>query len=143
MNNLKYYVIGTTASLSLLILYFSVMVVATGSLKTSVNQFQDMWYWLISLSIGFGIQIGLYIKLRSIIKETNKIPAGVATASGGTSGISMISCCAHHMVEILPVVGLSGAAVFLTNYQIPLITLGIIMNIGGTLYILRVIRKIS
>lgn len=143
MSDLKYYVIGLIASVGLLVLYFSTMIIATDSVTTTVNQFRDMWYWLVSLSIGFGIQTGLFVKIRSILKGSTKTAAGLTSASGSTSGISMVACCAHHLAEILPALGISGIAIFLTNYQIPLIILGLVMNMGGIAYMLRIKYKIT
>ncbi len=143
MKNVKYYGIGLTACFALLILYFSIMIIATDSIAVTVNQFKDMWYWLIALSFGFGIQTGLFVKIRSILKGSTKTAAGLTSASGSTSGISMVACCAHHLTEILPALGISGIAIFLTNYQIPLIILGLVMNMGGIVYMLRVIHTIT
>lgn len=137
----KYVFIGLLASLFLLAFYFAIMTVATKSFVYTVDQFTDIWYWLVILILGFGIQFGIYMYLRDMIKKRNNQANSVAAASGGTSGVSMVACCAHHLTELLPLVGLSGAAVFLTQYQIPLIVLGIVMNIGGIFYMLRIIQK--
>jgi hypothetical protein len=52
-------------------------------------------------------------------------------ASTGTSRAATLACCAHHLTDILPVLGLSGAAVFLNLYKRPLLWLGIAMNLVG------------
>ena len=44
----------------------------------------------------------------------------------------MLACCAHHLVDLLPLVGLSAAAVFLNVYKTPLFLLGITMNVIGS-----------
>ena len=49
----------------------------------------------------------------------------------------MLACCAHHLVELLPIIGLSAAAVFLNAYRTPLFVLGIGMNILGIFVIAR------
>jgi hypothetical protein len=41
----------------------------------------------------------------------------------------------------LPIIGLSGAAVFLNLYKTPLLWLGIAMNLIGIVYLLRQIRR--
>lgn len=141
MKKQKYISIGALAGTLLLFLYFFVMSIASQSITATISQFNEMWYWIVILSTGFGIQAGLYFYLRDLVKRNNHSATGIAAASTGTSSVSMIACCAHHLTEILPLVGLSGAAIFLTNYQIPLIILGIIMNIGGIMYMLQVIQK--
>jgi hypothetical protein len=52
-----------------------------------------------------------------------------------------LACCAHHLADILPIVGLSGAAVFLNAYKAPLLWLGIVMNVIGIIYLLRQLRR--
>lgn len=42
--------------------------------------------------------------------------ASVAT-SGGVSAGSMAACCAHHLADFLPLLGLSGLAAYLASYQ--------------------------
>lgn len=136
---------GIIAGISLILFYFIVMTVASRSWSATISQFEQLWYWMIILSTGFGIQIGLFTHLQKIIKHHQMAgnPKAVAATSTGTSAVSMIACCAHHLSEILPIIGLSGLAVFLTQYQIPLILFGIAMNIYGIFYILKQIRKVK
>jgi hypothetical protein len=58
-------------------------------------------------------------------------------ASTGTSTAAMLACCAHHLVDILPIVGAAGAAALLNTYKIPMLWLGIVMNLFGVIYLLR------
>ncbi len=54
--------------------------------------------------------------------------------------MAMIACCAHHAADILPILGLSavaGAAGFLAEWRVPLMSLGIVMNLAGILYLLH------
>jgi hypothetical protein len=53
----------------------------------------------------------------------------------------MLACCAHHLADILPIVGLSGAAIFLNAYKTPLLWLGILMNLAGVAYLIYKIRQ--
>ena len=48
----------------------------------------------------------------------------------------MLACCAHHLSDVLPILGVSGAAVFLSAYQTPLLWLGLAMNLAGVAYLL-------
>ena len=134
---------GFLGACALILFYFIVMGLASGSMEETFSQFRQMWYWIFALAGGFGVQVGLFSYLKMVIKYKDNHAGAITTTSTGTSTMGMIACCAHHLTEVLPIVGLSGAAIFLTNYQIPLIIFGIIMNIVGTAYILRVLKKIS
>lgn len=136
---------GTIAGISLILFYFIVMTISSASLSATVSQFKQLWYWMITLSLGFGIQVGLFTRLKIIIKQSVVVnQAGAVTASSaGASSASMIACCAHHLSEVLPIIGLSGFAIFLSRYQIPIIVFGIVMNIFGIIYMLKTISKIK
>ena len=43
----------------------------------------------------------------------------------------MLACCAHHLVHLLPLVGLAAAAVFLDTYRTSVLLLGIGLNVLG------------
>lgn len=136
---------GFLGSIGLLLFYFVVMSFSSGSWSATVSQFKDLWYWMIILAAGFGTQIGLFVYLRNCVKNPQGLQHSgkVAATSTGTSAVSMVACCAHHLSEVLPIIGLSGAAVFLTRYQIPLIMLGIFMNIFGIVYMIHTIQKVK
>ncbi len=136
---------GLAGFFGLLFFYFLVMTFASRSWSATIFQFKELWYWMITLSLGFGVQIGLFTRLKRLISHspvTNQAGA-VTAASTGTSSASMIACCAHHLSEVLPIIGLSGFAIFLTRYQIPIIIFGISMNLLGILYMLKTIAKIK
>lgn len=137
--------IGILASTLLLALYFLIMILATRSIETTLDQFRTLWYWMILLSTGFGIQIGLFMYLKDYIKDQEVVgrPRAVAATSTGTSTVSMVACCAHHLTEILPILGLSGAAILLTRYQVPFILFGVFMNVIGIIYMMKQIKKVK
>ena len=62
-------------------------------------------------------------------------------ANTGISSVSMVACCAHHLTDILPLLGLAGLSLFLTRYQTWLIGVGIISNFLGVVYLIKQIRK--
>lgn len=136
---------GIIAAVSLILFYFLVMTISSASLSATISQFKQLWYWMIALSLGFGTQVGLFTYLKRLIKDSRTInnASAVTAASTGTSSASMIACCAHHLSEVLPIIGLSGFAIFLTRYQIPIIVFGIAMNLLGILYMLFQIKKIK
>lgn len=101
-----------------------------------------MWYWILALASGFGIQVGLYTYIKqSIQKKMGQSTKMEVAATGGVSTISMVACCAHHLVELLPILGLSGVNVFLIKYQISFILVGVCSSLIGILSMLRMIQK--
>ncbi|MBI5452947.1 hypothetical protein HY945_05815, partial [Candidatus Gottesmanbacteria bacterium] len=128
---MKSYLSGLIGSLGLISFYFITMRLLAGSWASAFSQFKQLWYFMLPLSLGFGIQVGLYTNLRSKMK--NNTSKGMMAGSTATSTLGMIACCAHHLTDILPIIGLSAVSVFLINYQIPLLVIGILSNIIGIL----------
>ena len=91
-----------------------------------------------AIVLGFGTQVGLYTYLRGLHAHT--AVSGVA-ASTGTSAAAMLACCAHHLADVLPIVGVTGAAVFLNTCKTPLLWLSIAMNLAGVAYLLWKIQQ--
>ncbi len=133
-------IFGLIGAAMLLLTYFGILIIAN-SFTHAVDQFIEMWQWILILVAGFGIQVGLYSHIRIFMhKKMMGATAEVATAGGISTG-SMIACCAHHVTDILPIVGLSAATVFLFRYQIPFIILGIFSNLVGITMMLNIIQK--
>lgn len=132
---------GLAGTLGLLGFYFLTMRLLAGSFEAAFSQFQSLWIYMVPLSIGFGIQVSLYTNLRKNMKQG--VSKGMMTGSTTTSTISMIACCAHHVTDILPIIGLSAVSIFLVNYQIPLLLIGIASNAIGIIYLLRIHKKLS
>lgn len=61
-------------------------------------------------------------------KKDSRLAAGTGTAM---SGVAMIACCAHHALDLLPILGLSAAALFLSEYQQELLIFGVVANFAG------------
>ncbi len=90
--------------------------------------------YVIPIVVGFGIQAALYtiLRFRLFIPITSTGHAGsMMGASGSTSATAMIACCIHHVTDVLPILGLSAAASFLTRYQRPFMLVGLAMNLIG------------
>jgi hypothetical protein len=100
---------------------------------------EDAWF-IGAIVVGFSVQIGLFTYLR---KLQAKMAVGGVMASTGTSTTAMLACCAHHLAEILPIIGLSGAAIFLESYKTPLLWVAIAMNAFGVIFLLRQVRRQS
>ncbi|HLE29160.1 MAG TPA: hypothetical protein VI793_13630 [Anaerolineales bacterium] len=99
--------------------------------------------FVIPILLGFGTQVGLYTLLRKGLYLPLHIPAGGATtaAGGGMSTMAMVACCAHHVADVLPLVGLTAAATFLANWKIPFMVVGLLTNLIGIAVMLREILK--
>jgi hypothetical protein len=135
---------GVAAALLLLLFYGVVNTVASRSFVHTVSEFRRLWPWLLPLIIGFGTQIGMFVYIRRGLHVAGKAAPGAAVAAGagtGTSTVAMLACCAHHLTEVLPIIGLSGAAIFLVKYQSLFLTIGIAANALGIGIMLRIILK--
>ena len=131
---------GIIAAAILLAIYFAVLTLVSGA-SFAGSQFAQDWYYIVSLATGFGIQIGLYSWLKTAIHTA---PNGKVLAfTGGTSTAAMISCCAHYLVNILPVLGVSAFASFVGVYQIQLFWVGIAFNLAGIAYMISRIVKFN
>ncbi len=140
MKQFKPIIWGSAGAVGLFGLYFGILTLAN-SFSHAVEQFGQMWYWVILLAAGFGLQLGLYIHIRQRLRQKMKgATAEVATAGGISTG-SMIACCAHHVTDVLPLLGLTAAAMFLVNYQVPFILLGIFSNLVGITIMLTLLQK--
>lgn len=135
-------IFGLIGSALLLVIYFSILIVAN-SFSHAVEQFIEMWYWISILVIGFGIQVGLYSYIRVSMRTNIAGATAEVAAAGGISTGSMIACCAHHLTDVLPLIGLSAAALFLNKYQVLFFVIGILSNLTGINLMLNIIQKHS
>jgi len=134
-------VFALLGSFSLLTLYFLILIFAN-SLQHAIQEFLRMWYWVLLLVIGFGLQIGLFIYLKGFIKLRKIMGvSGSIAATGGISAGSMLACCAHHISDVIPIIGISAATIFFNKYQILFIIIGVLSNIIGITYMLKIIQK--
>ena len=113
--------------------YIGILTWVQGWDYASSQFIRDRWY-VIPIILGFGIQAALYsiLRFRLFIPVTSTGHAGsMIGASGGTSATAMVACCVHHVTDVLPILGLSAAASFLTRYQRPFMLIGLAMNLIG------------
>ena len=130
---------GTLASTILLGVYFSVLSLVSGW-GYAQSQFADYWYFVISLTVGFGIQIGLYQYIKSLVHEGRGL-GKVVGVSGTTSTAAMISCCVHYLVNLVPILGVTGLVTFVAQYQVELFWVGLVSNLFGIGYMATKITK--
>lgn len=133
----KYLVNGILATLILLTVYITVVSLVSGW-GFAQEQFEQFWYYVVTLAVGFGIQVGLYTYLKSIVKNVS--PNVVAT-SGAISTAAMISCCAHYLVNVLPILGAVGIITVISQYQVQLFWVGLVFNFAGITYMANKVVK--
>lgn len=133
---LQYFLFGVVFLLSL---YLLLMRITTGSFNVAVSQFNFYRPWILALSIGFGIQLALY-KLIKIKHAKTMGTEKMVKVTSVTSTATMVACCAHHAVEVLPIVGASALASFLGAYTKELFSVGIIFNLFGIGYMYKQLK---
>lgn len=117
----------------LLAFYFGVLTLVSGW-KFTWDQFSEFWYYIVALGAGFGLQVALYFQLRQLVHQAKDSGTVLAT-SGTTSTAAMISCCAHYLVNLAPVLGATGLITFAAQYQVELFWVGLAFNGAGIAYI--------
>ena len=124
---------GALAFVALLAVYFAVLTLVSGWSFT-VGQFAEFWYYIVPLAAGFGLQVALFLRLREVVSRS-KEAGTVLAASGTTSTAAMVSCCAHYLVNVAPVLGATGLVTFAAQYQIEFFWVGLAFNAAGIAYI--------
>lgn len=124
---------GAFAFLLMLGVFFGVVGLVSGR-EFMLEQFADLRYFILALALGFGVQVGLYSFLRQLV-GLGRAPRRMVAATGTTSTAAMVSCCAHYLVNVLPVLGVTGFVSVVAQYQVELLWLGLAFNLGGILYI--------
>lgn len=124
---------GLLGSISLLVFYFFIMSLGKNSFSSAFEQLVMLRLWISPLVVTFGIEIGLF----SYVKSVRRVSGKSTMVSGATSGVAMVACCAHHVTDILPLVGFSLLATVLTTYQPLFFVLGIVSNLIAIFLSLR------
>jgi Cu+-exporting ATPase len=124
---------GVGAFGALLGIYFGALTLVSGWSFT-VSQFSDFWFYIVPLAGGFGIQVALYLRLREVLSRAKQAGALIA-ASGTTSTAAMISCCAHYLTNVAPVLGATGLVAFAAQFQVELFWVGLAFNAAGIAYV--------
>ncbi len=99
-------------------------------------QFQKYWPLLLLLVGGFGAQVGLYTYSRHL----NAVCSVTTATSGGVSTISMLLCCSHYLINVVPFISLSFAS-WLTKYTLYILLFGIVSNALGIWFVLKKIQE--
>jgi len=124
---------GIGAFVLLLVIYFGVVSLISG-MDFALEQFATFWYFILPLALGFGIQVGLYTYLKNLVGQ-HGASGKVVAVSGTTSTAAMVSCCAHYLTNILPILGVTGILAVVAEYQVELFWVGLAFNAAGILYV--------
>ncbi len=136
----RHILIGAGAAVLLIVIYLGIITLAEGWTH-ALEQTAEMWYWVLALAGGFGVQAGLFSFIRQSFRERRAVATASVATSGGVSAGSMAACCAHHLSDVLPLLGLSGLAAFLANYQLFFIVAGVLSNAVGITIMLETIQR--
>ncbi|MGH2607262.1 MAG: hypothetical protein ACRDG5_11790, partial [Anaerolineales bacterium] len=87
---------------------------------------------------------GLYTALRRIRAPGSGSTAGggLMGAGGASSTIAMAACCAHHVADALPLLGLTAGAALLAQYRIAFMIVGLATNLLGIAVLTRQLRRL-
>lgn len=132
--------VGVLAAVLLAIGYSLIVGLASQSWSHLLGQWRTDAPFIALIAVGFGTQMGLYSYTRRIIRGDGKAVTGVAAGSTATSTTAMIACCLHHLSDVVPFLGLSGAATFLIAYKVPVVLLSLAANGIGIVLLMRALR---
>ena len=140
---------GLAGVLFLSSLYFGLVSWAE-SPQHALQLFWDERWIIIPLILGFGVQAALYtiLKKRLFISVPSAVPidatpsvGGMMGAGGTTSTVAMVACCAHHVTDVLPILGLTAAATFLAKYQTAFMWAGLGTTLIGIVVMLLILFR--
>lgn len=133
--------LGVLGALALVGLYLGIVTWAQGADHALELLWSDRLF-VGFISAGFGTQVGLFTYVRLLQRAMARESVALAGAGTAASSVSMVACCAHHLADVLPIVGLSGIAMFLVEWRTPLMLLGIGTNLAGIVVMLGQLRRI-
>jgi hypothetical protein len=131
---------GVAAAAALASFYVAVLVGSAGWNHLGDTLERD-WWLVLPLTVGFGVQVAVLVEVRRRHKAAHGVTA-VAGAGAGTSAVGMVACCAHHLADLVPLVGLSGAATFLTAQQRTLMWVAVAMTAAGVWLAARQLQRV-
>lgn len=133
---------GVAAAVGLATVYSLVIGLASGSWSHLTERWRADVVFLVPVAAGFGIQVGLYLHVRRLVRGGGQ---AVALAAGSTtsSTAAMVACCLHHLSDVLPLVGLAGAAAFVVQYRLPVIAVSLGASATGIALMVRMLRRVQ
>lgn len=139
--NNKHYIYGIAASIVMLAFYIGIMLIFN-PLYYVIEDFISKFIWFSILITLFGVQIGLITYIRNI-NNKRRMSKSQTALSGGISTTSMLACCIHHVTDFIPLIGVSAFTVFLVEFQLYFLIIGILFGVLSVLNIMIHIQKHS
>ena len=135
--------IGMLGGTGLVVLFSIVILIimANSSIEFALTEIKRLWFWVVLLSAGFGLQLGLFVHIRYTVQQRFTAAKAELAASGAVSTGSMVACCSHGLVTLLPFLGVSAAATFLARYQLSFLLLGLFSNLLGVTVMIGLAQK--
>jgi hypothetical protein len=130
----KHYIYGIGASIVMLMFYIGIMLIFN-PLYYVIEDFISKFVWFSILITLFGVQIGLITYIRNI-NTKRRMSKSQTALSGGISTTSMLACCIHHVTDFIPLIGVSAFTVFLVEFQLYFLIIGILFGVLSILNIL-------
>jgi hypothetical protein len=133
---------GLLGAMGLAALYLGIVALAESWIH-ALDLFREDAPFVVPIILGFGVQVGLFVHLRQRVRLAagGRAAGALAGTSASTSTLGMVACCAHHLTDVLPLVGLSGATVFLAQHKVLFMAAGLLSNAIGIGVLLMTIRK--
>jgi len=127
-------IVGLYGAGGMVLFYAGLLALTSGDPLHPWFFFLDRWYFLVPMIVGFGVQMWLFQRMRiQMMKNQGKM----ALASAGMSGTAMVSCCAHHLADVLPLVGFASIATSVSQYQDVFLATGVLITMIGVWYMYR------
>ncbi len=131
------YIFSAISLVGITSVYYLLLFSVTSDKFYPFNFFADKWFLITPLFLGFALQMYFLQKIRLVIHENSLKMAG---ASAGVNIGAMVACCAHYLVYIFPFLGLIGFASVM-DYQNWFLGAGVLINIGGVIYMMVKLNK--
>jgi hypothetical protein len=112
---------GLLASAGITVFYMAALV-ASADWQHLSDQARQGWWLLAPIVVGFGTQVALTVELRR--RHRAQHLAATTGAGTSTSVVGMVACCAHHLADLVPLLGATGLAAFLFDWRVPFMLAG-------------------
>ena len=134
--------VGLVGAAILAGVYFGVVSLAE-SPQHALELFWEDRLFVIPIILGFGTQVGLftYLKTGMFVPISHSVSGATTAVGGGVSSVAMVACCLHHLTDVLPLLGLTAAATFLSAWKVPFLMVGLLTNLIGIGLMLVEIRN--
>lgn len=120
--------------------FYAVVVGWAGGVEHLADQLGRDWWLVVPITAAFAAQVGVMVELRHRHAQHHALTPAAGAASG-TSAAGMIACCAHHLVELAPIAGLTGFATTLNDARVPIMLAGLALNLTVLAFAARRLRR--